>query len=72
MRARLQAFAFLILLGFERAYHQFKAVIPNLGFVYPQGYKSGHLGVSKKKLNNGGKRQYINSVRQDTSQNLRN
>jgi hypothetical protein len=31
-------------------------VIPNLGYVYPQGYEPGHLGVREKKLNNGGKR----------------
>jgi hypothetical protein len=33
-----------------------KTVIPNVGFVYPQGYEPGHLGVrEKKKFNTGGK-----------------
>jgi hypothetical protein len=31
-------------------------VIPNLGYAYPQGYESVHLGVREKNLNNGGKR----------------
>jgi hypothetical protein len=33
-----------------------RTVIPNLGYMYPQGYELGHVGLRKKKLNNGGKR----------------
>jgi len=34
-----------------------RAVIPNLGYAYHQGYEPGHLGVrEKKELNNGRKR----------------
>jgi hypothetical protein len=33
-----------------------RAVIPNLGYTYRQGYEQGHLGVREKKKNNGGKR----------------
>lgn len=34
----------------------FRPVIANLGYAYPQVYEPGHLGVCKKKLNNGRKR----------------
>jgi len=34
------------------------AVIPNLGYTYPQGCEPGHLGYMKK-LNNGGKRHIL-------------
>jgi hypothetical protein len=32
------------------------AVIPNLGYAYPQVYEPENLGVCGKKLNNGGKK----------------
>ena len=32
-----------------------RAVIPNVAYVYPQGYEPVHLGVREKKLNYGEK-----------------
>jgi len=33
----------------ERDLQYFRAMIPNLGYAYPQGYEPGDLGVREKK-----------------------
>jgi hypothetical protein len=44
----------------------------NLGYVYPQGYEPGHLGVREENGIMAGKGTYVNNVRQDTSKKLWN
>ena len=39
-----------------------RAVIPKLGYAYPQEYESGHLGV-REKINNGGKGSHTSAAR---------
>ena len=34
-----------------RCIHDFKTVIPNLGYAYPLGYEPGYIGLREKKLN---------------------
>jgi len=44
----------------------FRPVIANLGYAYPQGYETGHLGVCEKNCIMAERDTFVNSIRQDT------